>query len=74
MPEKVIIHNSSYDLVENKGRLYIIPHPKASKLTNVLAVIFTSAIIICLVLFPPVGIFLLLFLFFFNSLKKGLNG
>jgi len=74
MPEKVIIHNSRYDLVENKGRLYIIPQPKASKLSDLLTVTFTTAIIIGLVLFPPVGIFLLLSLFFFNSLKKGLNG
>ena len=77
MPEKVIIHNSRYDLIERKGKLFIIPQPAKSKtyaLQSVFTVTFTTVVLICLLLFPPVSIFLLLSLLLTNGLKKGLNG
>ncbi|OGF44771.1 MAG: hypothetical protein A2452_09005 [Candidatus Firestonebacteria bacterium RIFOXYC2_FULL_39_67] len=76
MPEKVIIHNSSYNLVESKGRLYIIPQPAKPnpyKLSNIFASTVTVVLCACLLLFPAVSIFLLLSLIFTNMFKKGLN-
>ena len=77
MPEKVIIHNSRYDIIERKGKLFIIPQSAKSKthvLQSVFTVPFTTVVLICLLLFPPVSIFLLLSLLLTNGLKKGLNG
>lgn len=76
MPEKVIVHNSSYNLVESKGRLYIIPQPvkpKLFKLSNIFASTVTVVMCACLLLFPLASIFLLLSLLFTSSLKKGLS-
>ncbi|OGF54348.1 MAG: hypothetical protein A2452_10590 [Candidatus Firestonebacteria bacterium RIFOXYC2_FULL_39_67] len=76
MPEKVIIHNSSYNLVESKGRLYIVPQPvkpKSFKLSNIVASTFTVVLCACLLLFPAISIFLLLSLLFTNIFKKGIN-
>lgn len=75
MPEKVIIHNSGYDIVERNGTLYIIPQPTkpiSAIPGNVLASVFTVVICVCLLAFPAFSIFLLLSLLFTSSLKKGL--
>ena len=77
MPEKVIIHSEKYNLIESKGRLYIVPQPvkhNPLKLSNLFAGIVTAVLFSSLLLFPLLSIFIILFLLFSNIIKKGLNG
>ncbi|OGF48596.1 MAG: hypothetical protein A2231_11425 [Candidatus Firestonebacteria bacterium RIFOXYA2_FULL_40_8] len=74
MPEKTIIRNDRYNLVEREGCLYIIPQkPKGYALYNMFKATFIGALLVCLLLFPPAGIFSLLILLLHNSIKKGLT-